>query len=101
MSAIVGAIIRIERHKKQYTQFYMAFMLDISQNYYSKLERGETEITVRRLYEISKILEVSVYQLLPESDAGMSINTSFITRMVVWVKQWFRSLKYSRKKLGR
>ncbi|MNV83727.1 helix-turn-helix protein [compost metagenome] len=52
---------------KGYSQEYMAFRLNISQNAYSKLERGETELTVRRFYEIAEILEISIDSLLPEN----------------------------------
>ena len=52
---------------KGYSQEYMAFRLDISQNAYSKLERGETKLTVRRFYEIAEILEISIDNLLPEN----------------------------------
>ncbi|WP_216857751.1 helix-turn-helix domain-containing protein [Pedobacter steynii] len=51
---------------KGYSQEYMAFRLNISQNAYSKLERGETELTVRRFYEIIEILEVPMNSLLTE-----------------------------------
>ena len=70
----IGELIRQKRAIKGYSQEYMAFQLNISQNAYSKIERQETEITVKRIYEIAEILEVSVYELLPKSKEGTSIN---------------------------
>lgn len=63
----IAAKIRVQRMIKGYSQEYMAFRLDISQNAYSKLERGETKLTVRRFYEIAEILEISIDNLLPEN----------------------------------
>jgi transcriptional regulator with XRE-family HTH domain len=62
----IAAKIRVQRMIKGYSQEYMAFRLNISQNAYSKLERGETELTVRRFYEIIEILEVPMNSLLTE-----------------------------------
>lgn len=66
--------IRIQRQRKGYSQDAMAFYLNISQPAYSKMELGETEIKISRLYEIADILEVSVFDLLPKSKYGTGIN---------------------------
>jgi len=58
--------IRMFRIMKGYSQEYMANELDISQNAYSRLEAGKTEITVRRVYQVASVLGISVYELLPE-----------------------------------
>jgi transcriptional regulator with XRE-family HTH domain len=42
----------------------MAEKMDISLVSYSKIERGITELSVKRLFEIAKILEVDVAELL-------------------------------------
>lgn len=70
----IGEKIRIQRLIKNYSQQYMAFMLDISQAAYSNLERDETELTVRRIYEIAEILEISPFILLPKPRFGTYIN---------------------------
>lgn len=74
----LGNAIRIQRAIKGYSQEYMASRLNISQNAYSKLEREETEISVKRIYEIAEILEISIYQLLPEVRSGALINPDWI-----------------------
>lgn len=65
-----GEKIRIRRLLKNYSQEYMAFMLEISQAAYSNLERDETELTIKRVYEIAEILEVSPFELMPPPKFG-------------------------------
>lgn len=63
VKAIAGNIRKV-REFRNYTQDYLAAKLDISQNAYSKIELGYSKITLDRLFEIAKILEVEVTQLL-------------------------------------
>jgi len=56
--------IRKFRELKDITREQMAADLDLSLSGYSKLERGEIEITLKRLCEIADILEVELHQLL-------------------------------------
>ena len=51
--------LRIIREIRGYSQDYIANQLGISQNAYSKLERGETGIDEKKLEQISKVLNVS------------------------------------------
>ena len=52
------------RSDKRYSQYDMAELLEIGQSTYLQIEKGKTEITVKRLFEIAKILEVSPLELL-------------------------------------
>jgi transcriptional regulator with XRE-family HTH domain len=70
----IGEKIRIRRLIKGYSQEYIAFMLEISQAAYSNLERDETEMTIKRVYEIAEILEMSPYELMPKPKFGGGIN---------------------------
>jgi transcriptional regulator with XRE-family HTH domain len=70
----IGDKIRIRRLMKSYSQEYMAFMLDISQAAYSNLERNETEMTIKRVFEIAEILEMSPFELMPKPKFGSGIN---------------------------
>ena len=63
VKAIAGNIRKV-REFRNYTQDYLAAKLDISQNAYSKIELGYSKITLDRLFQIAKILEVEVTQLL-------------------------------------
>lgn len=58
-------LIKMYRKQLGYSQDYMGIKLDISQRAYSKIERGPTELSVKRLYQIAKILEVDISELLP------------------------------------
>ena len=56
----IGKRIKKLRELRNYTQSYMSIQLEISLSAYSKIERDETEISLKRLEQISKILNVSV-----------------------------------------
>jgi len=56
--------IRKIREYRNYTQDYLAAKLGISQNAYSKIELGYSNITLNRLIEISHILEVELIDLI-------------------------------------
>lgn len=59
--------IRVIREIKGLSQEYMSLRLHISQSAYAKLERGETKMTVDRLKEICKVLEIDMLELFRES----------------------------------
>ena len=61
-----GSSIRTNRESKNYTQEYVAKQMGISQNAYSKIENGYTQLTVSHLKEISRVLEVSLMELLKD-----------------------------------
>ena len=63
IKAIAGNI-RAKREKRNYTQEYLAYKLNISQNAYSKIELGYTKITLERLFQIADVLEIDVISLL-------------------------------------
>ena len=56
----IGKRIKKLRELRNYTQTYMSVELEISVSAYSKIERDETEISLKRLEQISEILNVSV-----------------------------------------
>lgn len=90
----IGNKIRIQRQIKSYSQEYMAFMLEISQPAYSKIERNETELTLNRIYEIAEILEINPFSLMPPPKFGLGIN-------YLKIKQTFyRFSKFLRNKLS-
>lgn len=61
-----GAIIRKFRENRNYTQEYVATQMGISQNAYSKIENNYTQLTVKHIKQLSKILEVSILDLLKD-----------------------------------
>lgn len=67
--------IRSIRIAKQYSQDYVAVKLGISQNAYSKMELGYTEIPVERLLNLVSVLEVEITELLhPEKPVRIAPN---------------------------
>jgi transcriptional regulator with XRE-family HTH domain len=70
----IGDRIRIQRLMKNYNQEYMAFVLDISQAAYSKIERNETTMSLPCIYAIAEVLEISPFILMPKPKCGMGIN---------------------------
>ena len=67
-TARVAGKIRTMRRNREYSQEYMALLLNISQNAYSRLENGKTPITIDRLYQISGILQTSPALLLEHEE---------------------------------
>jgi transcriptional regulator with XRE-family HTH domain len=56
------------RELKNFTQEYVAQQLGLSTRAYSKIESGETQLTINRLNEISAILEVQPMEVLGFDD---------------------------------
>lgn len=67
----VGKNIKKIRELNNYTQEYLAERLGISTSGYSKIERDEVDLTLRRLEELAVILEVSVHQILNFDSASI------------------------------
>ncbi|MEO7216504.1 helix-turn-helix transcriptional regulator [Mucilaginibacter sp.] len=61
---LLAMAIRSRRLQLNYTQEYIAYKLNMSQNAYSKLELGYTAVTIGRFVEICSALEVDVYDML-------------------------------------
>jgi transcriptional regulator with XRE-family HTH domain len=66
----IAAAVRKKRESKNYTQEYLAYKLNISQNAYSKIELGYTKITVERLFQIAEVLETNAAELLETGEAS-------------------------------
>lgn len=75
---IIGRHIRTARKQHKFTQECVAENLKMSVAHYGRLERGERQINLERLAQISVLLGVSMVQLLegclPESDSIIAEN---------------------------
>jgi len=60
----LGIHIRKLRQLKNYTQSYMAERLKMSSSGYGKLERGDTDISMKRLEAVASILGVSIDEII-------------------------------------
>jgi transcriptional regulator with XRE-family HTH domain len=62
----IGQQIRKIRHAKDLTQDNLAFELGITKSAYSKIEREESNISIKRLEQIAKVLEVDIVDFFKE-----------------------------------
>jgi transcriptional regulator with XRE-family HTH domain len=60
--------IKFFRLSKNLTQAYLADQLSIDTGNYSRLERGETKISIDRITKIAEILEIELSLLLGDSE---------------------------------
>ncbi len=60
----IGKRIAYFRRKNNLTQQNLADKMDLSVSYIGQVERGITQVSLERLYEISEILNVDIVMLL-------------------------------------
>jgi len=61
----IGLKIKARRKDMQISQDKLALLADIDRSYIGRIERGEVNITVEKLYEIADVLECDATTLLP------------------------------------
>ncbi|SGY89129.1 helix-turn-helix domain-containing protein [Moritella viscosa] len=61
----VGLKIKVRRKEMRVSQDKLALLADIDRSYVGRIERGEVNITLVKLYEIADVLECDVKVLLP------------------------------------
>ena len=64
ISSKIGNIIRKKRVEKDITQEMLALQCNIDRSYMGRIERGEVNLTVEKLYMIAKVLEVDVKSVI-------------------------------------
>ncbi|MDS7935179.1 helix-turn-helix transcriptional regulator [Acinetobacter sp. V91_7] len=67
LSIKVGQLIRKKRKEKEISQEKLALLCNIDRSYLGRIERGEVNITILKLYEISNVLETNAKDLLPDN----------------------------------
>jgi transcriptional regulator with XRE-family HTH domain len=65
--------IRNARLMRNYSQDYLAMKLKMSQNGYSKIELGYTQLSLRKFLIIAEALEVDILDLLSDDDRFSSL----------------------------
>ncbi|MFV5383430.1 MULTISPECIES: helix-turn-helix domain-containing protein [Acinetobacter] len=65
LSVVIGQLIRSKRTELKITQESLALQCGIDRSYVGRIERGEVNITVEKLYEIAVVLEINAKELLP------------------------------------
>jgi transcriptional regulator with XRE-family HTH domain len=71
---LVHERIRFFRQAKGWTQEEVADKLDLSPNGYGCIERGETDITLSRLEQLSQLFEIKLFQLLDADEKSVFNN---------------------------
>lgn len=61
----IGSKIRETRKNKSISQEQLALLTAIDRSYLGRIERGEVNITVEKLYQISQTLNVDLKILIP------------------------------------
>jgi len=65
-----GRKVRAIRKEKGLSQEALAALADIDRSYMGHIERGEKNITLTKIYQISDALGVSACELFSESDSS-------------------------------
>jgi len=68
----ITAVMRSLRETYHYSQEYVAAELGINQNTYSKLESGQTQITIKRLEQLSKVYKVALTDFFKDPEPSAS-----------------------------
>nr|WP_075519102.1 helix-turn-helix transcriptional regulator [Moritella viscosa]SHO18078.1 Putative uncharacterized protein [Moritella viscosa] len=66
----VGLKIREKRKKMRISQDKLALLADIDRSYIGRIERGEVNITLEKLYDIADVLECDINTLLPNKSSA-------------------------------
>ncbi len=65
LASKIGQLIRQKRTQSNITQESLALQCGIDRSYMGRIERGEVNLTVEKLYEIARALETNAKELLP------------------------------------
>ena len=68
LAAAFGKQLRVIRKNKQISQDRLALIADIDRSYVGRIERGEVNITLEKVYALASALECDVCDLLPNID---------------------------------
>ena len=60
----IGLNFRVERTKRRLSQEKFAELANVHPNYIGKVESGEQNLTVRKLVELSIVLDLSIVNIL-------------------------------------
>lgn len=66
LAKAVGVRIRTERKSRNFSQDALALACGIDRSYMGRIERGEVNMTIEKLYIIANMLACDIHKLLPE-----------------------------------
>ncbi|AYA03424.1 XRE family transcriptional regulator [Acinetobacter sp. WCHAc010034] len=67
LSIAFGQLVRKHRKEKNISQEQLALLCNIDRSYLGRIERGEVNITLEKLYHLAKALETDLSDLLPRT----------------------------------
>lgn len=76
-------IMRILREVNSYSQEYVASILDINQNTYSKLESGQSKLTVDRVKKLAELYNVEPKYFLSDDLPVINYNSGSNSRAII------------------
>ena len=89
----IGNRIRGKRSTLGLTQQDIAVRLNITPGAYAKIERGETDPSISRIYEIAEILGIDPLQLITESSAAIPTSDASLLSIVSELRTEMHELK--------
>ncbi len=60
-----GLNLKAVRKKRGISQDKLALLADIDRSYVGRIERGEVNVTLEKVYQLSEVLECDLNDLLP------------------------------------
>jgi transcriptional regulator with XRE-family HTH domain len=75
---IIGDRIKVKRKEKGYSQDDLSKFLNIGRSSISNIEIGRHQVPLFSLYELSKFLNVSIYDIIPSYDEVLNTQNSYI-----------------------
>lgn len=60
-----GQLVRKYRKERNMSQEQLALLCNMDRSYLGRIERGEVNPTLEKIYEIAKVLNVNICDLLP------------------------------------
>lgn len=60
-----GQSVRKYRKERSMSQEQLALLCNMDRSYLGRIERGEVNPTLEKIYELSKAIGISVHELLP------------------------------------
>ncbi|EPD6202518.1 helix-turn-helix domain-containing protein [Enterobacter hormaechei] len=65
LSVHLGKKLRTKRKELGISQEKLALLTEIDRSYVGRIERGEVNITIEKLYQFAEVLQCDVRELLP------------------------------------
>lgn len=70
-----GSVIRHQRLMKGFSQQELSFQTDIGRSFLSELETGRKLPTLLTIYRLSKVLDISLAELMAEVEKALALKT--------------------------